>query len=282
MVSNLTILCCVVSLFISLFLPLLALAVLGWKYRGQGVFSAWFLGAAGFFVPQIIIRMPIMNALAGMDWFIRFSQEHLFLYSFTLAFSAGLFELAGRLAAAKLMRKKLTYPRALTAGMGHGGIEAILLIGMTYINNLLYIFMINGGTFDAMVAQAAAAGADAAQLAVLKETFLTTPPLTFLLGGFERLLTMILHVALSMMVCYAMEKKQLGKGILACLVLHTFLDTTAGISLLATPQGGNVLSQGAAYAIVFAILIAVAVLSVFILITIRRRWLAESSKGGIL
>ncbi len=217
-----------------------------------------------------------------MAWFLAFSQSHPFLYTFALAFTAGLFELAGRLAAAKLMRKKLTYPRALNAGMGQGGIEAILLIGMTYINNLLYIFMINSGSFDAMVAQAAAAGADVAQLATLKDTLLTTPPATFLLGGFERLLTMIVHAAMTMLVCYAMEKRQLGKGILACLALHTFVDTTAGISLLATPQGGNVLSQGMAYGIIYTILTAVAALSIYILMTLRRRWLAESSKGDTL
>lgn len=143
---------CCITLFVSLILPVLLLIVFAFRNRKQGIVSAWLLGAAGFFVTQILIRLPLLTALQGQSWFLKFVNSHLFAYAFGLAFSAGLFELAGRLAVAKLMKKKLTYRRSLAAGLGHGGIEAMLLVGITYINNLIYLAMIHSVSFDTLVA----------------------------------------------------------------------------------------------------------------------------------
>ena len=137
MVPVSTILSCAFSLLVSLVLPVAVLIAFAAKYRRQGIASAWFLGAAGFFVTQILIRVPILAALQSQPWFLSFFQNHLFLYAFSLAFTAGLFELAGRFAVAKLLRKNLTFKRSLAAGLGHGGIEAMVLVGMTYVNNLI-------------------------------------------------------------------------------------------------------------------------------------------------
>lgn len=272
MISNFTTIACAVSLLIAMGLPIVALFLFGVKNRGKGIWSAWILGALGFIVTQILVRVPILTALQSQGWFIAFSQNHLFLYAFVLAFTAGLFELAGRFAVAKLMGKKLTCQRSLAAGMGHGGIEAIILVGMAYINNLVYIAMINNGTFDSMVAEVVAAGVDASQLHMLKETLLTTSPALFLLGGFERLLTMFCHAGMTMIVCWGIHTGKAGKCALVCLGIHTLLDLTAGISLLA----GTVLSQTMAYTIIYTLLTAAAILSLRTLLEIRRRWNAET------
>lgn len=272
MISKLTTIACGISLFFAMGLPLIALFLLGVKNRGKGIWSAWILGALGFVVTQILIRVPVLTALQSQSFFLAFSQNQPFLYVFVLAFTAGLFELAGRFVVAKLMQKNLTCKRSLAAGMGHGGIEAIILIGMAYINNLVYISMINNGTFDTMVAQAVAAGVDASQLNMLKETLLTTSPAMFLLGGFERLLTMFAHAGMTMIVCWGIHTGKAGKCALICLVIHTLLDLTAGISLLAD----TVLSQTMVYTIIYTILTMAAILSLKILLEIRRRWNAET------
>ncbi len=266
MIPTSTILACVATLFVSFVLPILVLLVLSLKNRKQGIVSAWLLGAAGFLVTQIGIRLPILTALQGQSWFLEFSQNHLFLYAFSLAFTAGLFELAGRFAVAKLLQKKLTYQRSLAAGLGHGGIEAIVLIGMAYINNLTYILMIQSGTFDAMLSQVSAD--QAVYLESIRVSLLTTSPLLFSLAGFERLLAMIAHTAMSMLVCWGVHTGKPAKCVLICLGLHTLIDLTAGISLLI----GTTLTQAAAYTIIYTILIIVAGLSVWILKSIRSRW----------
>lgn len=272
MISVSAILACMASLFISLILPLLILIVYGIRSKGKGIWSAWLLGAAGFFVTQILIRVPIVSVLSTAEWFTAFAHDHYWLYAFLLAFTAGLFELAGRYAVAKCMKRNLTFRRALAAGLGHGGIEAMLVVGVTYINNLIYIFMINSGTFDTVLAQAAAAGVDVSQLELLRDTFLTTSGAMFLLGGFERILAMIAQASMSVIVCCGVHTQRVAPALLLCLGIHTLIDCTAGVSALSTDAMGSVLSQNAVYWIIYTILVVVAILSVFILRAIRRRW----------
>ena len=273
MISTASFITCTVTLFISLILPVLMLIVFAAKNRKQGILSAWLLGAAGFVVTQLLIRVPILNALAMQDWFIRFSQSHLFPYAFSLAITAGLFELAGRFAVAKVMQKNLTWNRALAAGLGHGGIEAMALVGMTYVNNLIYMVMIQTGSFDAVIAQTAAMGVDVSQLELIKLQLLTVSPTLFLLGGFERLLAMTAHLAMSVIVCWGIHSRRIVKSLLLCLGIHTLIDLTAGIQLLT----GTLLSQTAVYIIIYAILIAVAAVSLLILKYIHTEWQKEVS-----
>ena len=269
MVSASTTIACCVTLFISLVLPVLVLILFACRNRKQGILSAWLLGAAGFFVTQMLIRLPILTALQNQSWFLSFAQNHLFGYAFSLAFTAGLFELAGRFAVAKLMQKNLTCNRSLAAGLGHGGIEAMLIVGITYINNLAYIAMINSGSFDTVVSQAAATGVDVSQLELIRTQLVSMSPTLFLLAGFERILAMTGHVAMSMLVCYGVAHRKSGICTLMCLGLHTLMDLTAGISL--------VLPQTIAYPIIYAILIVMAALSLVIIRELVRRWKKEVS-----
>ena len=269
MVPITTVFACIITLMVSLVLPIVVLIGLAVKNKKQGIFSAWLLGAAGFFVTQVLIRIPVLNALSAQSWFLAFSQNHPFGYVFSLAFTAGLFELAGRFAVAKLMQKRLTLRRSLAAGLGHGGIEAIILVGITYINNLTYIAMINSGTFDTVVAQTAAMGVDVSQLELIRQQLLSTSPVLFLLAGFERLLAMTGHVAMSMLVCYGVAYRKALPCTLLCLGIHTLMDLTAGISLA--------LPQSIAYPIIYTILTLMAVLSLIVIRKLRRCWKKEVS-----
>ena len=223
----------------------------------------------------MLIRVPILTVLQTQDRFIAFSQKNMFLYAFALAFTAGLFELAGRFAVAKLMAKNLTFRRSLAAGLGHGGIEAMLLVGMTYINNLIYIVMINTGTFDPMIEEVAAMGsavpqleATIAQLEMIKTQLVSYPSSMFLLGALERILAMTCHAGMSMIVCYGVASGKTLPSLLICLGIHTMIDLTAGISLLAN----TVLSQTTVYVIVYLILTATAALSLLIIRRLYSRW----------
>lgn len=275
MVSTATVLACVFTLCICLFLPAVLLILFARKYKHEKIFPAWLLGAAGFFVTQILIRVPILTVLQTQDWFIAFSQKNLFLYAFSLAFTAGLFELAGRFAVAKLMAKNLTFRRSLAAGLGHGGIEAMLLVGMTYINNLVYIVMINTGIFDSMIAEVAAAGnavpqleATIVQLEMIKTQLLDASPALFLLASLERILAMTCHAGMSLIVCYGVASGKILPSLLICLGIHTMIDLTAGFAMMAN----GAMSQSTLYFIIYLILAAAAVISLLIIRTLRSRW----------
>lgn len=264
MIPSSTFIACFITLFLSLILPLLVLIVIGIKNKGKGIWSAWFLGAAGFFISQIVVRLPLLNILSGIASFQNFAQKHYFLYALLLAFTAGLFELAGRFAAAKFLGKNRTFRRSLAAGLGHGGIESIVLVGLTYINNLVYLFLIQSGAFDTMIAQTEAMGVDSAQLVAIRDTLLQVSAPLFLAAGVERVLTMVSHAAMSVMVCYGVAAKRPLPWMLLCLGMHTLLDTTIAAT--------GFFSQTVAYGIIYTCMTVMALISIWILRKLSQRW----------
>lgn len=264
MIPSSTFIACFITLFLSLVLPILVLIVMGIKNKGKGIWSAWFLGAAGFFISQIVVRLPLLNILSGMASFQSFAREHYFLYALLLAFTAGLFELAGRFAAAKFLGKNRTFRRSLAAGLGHGGIESIVLVGLTYINNLVYLFLIQSGAFDAMIAQTEAMGVDPTQLIAVRDTLLQVSAPLFLAAGVERVLTMVSHAAMSVMVCYGVAAKRPLPWMLLCLGMHTLLDTTIAAT--------GFFSQTVAYGIIYTCMTVMALISIWILRKLSQRW----------
>lgn len=272
MVPTANILACWGTLFVSLLLPLLAIALLAGRHRREGMISGWLLGVLGFFVPQMVIRTPILQLLSPN--LLALSQAHPLFYTLGLALTAALFELAGRLAVAGMLKNRLTYRRSLAAGMGHGGIEAILIVGLAYITNLYYISLIQSGEFDSLLPMLSQVEGAAEQMEAMRQTLITTPAWLFLLAGVERLLTMVCHVALSLVVCFSLHRGNVLKGSLLCLAAHTLLDSAAGVTLF-VDRG---LSQAGAYAIVYSVLTLMAALSAWTILTIRRRWLAEEQE----
>ena len=270
--SSLSIVCIVLTFVVSLILPSVFLVVYALRHKKQGIWSAWLMGALGFVVPQILIRLPILTALSRTTGFVTFAQTHPLIYGFALAFTAGLFEVVGRYAVARILKKNLTYRRALAAGLGHGGIEAILITGLAYISNLVFLVMLQTGGFEAAIAQTTAAGGDVTPLLTAKDALMNTSWTMFLLAGFERLLAMTCHVAMSMLVCYGVHRGKAAPTIFA-FAMHVGMDSVAGISLMI----GKGLTLAEAYTIIYVLLTGFAVLAIIILKNIRTRWAAESA-----
>ena len=266
-----------VTLFISLILPVVALVVYAVKNRKQGVASAWFLGAAGFFLMQVVIRVPILSTLSLMPGFVSFVENHYVLYALMLGLTAALFEVVGRFACAKILNKNLTYTKGFAAGLGHGGIEAMVLIGMTYVSNLLYVAMINTGAIEGVIAQTEAMGVDvASEVYALVDTLVNGPAYLYLLAGYERILAMIGHVAMTLVVFYFMSKKQTLKGIGICVLYHFVMDSMVGIiGGLATPYLGSVVSQNVSYVLTYVFLTAMAAVAIVAICKIRAAWKVE-------
>ena len=109
---------------------------------------------------------------------------------------------------------------------------------------------------------------DVTALLQLKDQLINTAPALFFLGGFERILTMICHLAMSLIVCHGVYSGNAAKSAMVCLGIHTVIDLTAGISLMI----GNGLSQATAYIIIYTLLTIAAVLSVLVIRNIRRQW----------
>lgn len=279
MVSTASIIAILVTLFITLIAPIIVWIIYGVKNKGKCVWKALALGAAGFVLLQMIIRVPILNIVSMLPGFGTFVTNYYVVYCLILAFTAALFEVVARFGVAKILQKKINYQQGVAAGLGHGSIEAILLVGMTYVNNLLYAVMINTGAFDATVEATAGAdptGALEAQLLAIKTALIDTPSYLYYLAGYERVLCVIFHTAMSLLVCYLVYKKKALLGVGIAFTAHFLVDFISPmISGLAAPYLGSVITEGAAYVIIYSFLTLVAIASLVTIIMIGKKWKAE-------
>ncbi|MDW7739083.1 MAG: YhfC family glutamic-type intramembrane protease [Bacillota bacterium] len=191
----------IITLLICFGLPLILLIYFYVKERISIV--AVLVGALAFLVSQVFIRIPILSVISGMDWY-RQMAANLILIALFLSLTAGLFEEVARFLGFKfLLKKHLSWKNGIAFGIGHGGIEAIILTGFTYINNLVYSVMINTGAYDELLAPQL--GPEMAQY--IKTQLISLPPHIYLVAGFERAFTIFIHIALSLIVLLAVTRR---------------------------------------------------------------------------
>jgi len=219
MVSTLSLTGMVFSFLLAVSIPVL-MAIFFYK-RFPYRISSLFIGAAVFIVSQFILRQPLLRLLTVSEWHKAMSSNFLYLVVF-YALSAGLFEESGRYVAFRLNRKQpLDWSNAVAMGIGHGGIEAILLAGLSQLNNIVMVVMIQNGSFDEKLVPVLGDQAEAVRSALID----TAPPL-FFLSGIERLMIMPVHICLSVIVCLALVKKK-PLLLIAAIILHGLVNTPA-------------------------------------------------------
>ncbi len=230
-VPTLTLIYLTVTLLVTLVLPFVGWVLLAKKIRG--ISSAILAGAIGFYLLQAMIRIPLLQLLSTQPVFITFAESNTELYALFLGFTAALFETVGRLAVFKFTRSKLSYNFGLGAGYGHGAIEAIYLVGLTYLNNIIFAFIINTQGVDGITGMVG----DPVIAQGLVDIFAESPSSTFLIAGVERIMTVVIHIALSLIICYGFVAKKLPICVIIVLVAHTTLDT---VSVLLNSNGVNI------------------------------------------
>ena len=274
----------ILTLLVTLILPLMIYVIYGLCNRKKGVWTAWLLGAAGFFVFQVILRMPILSLVQAIPGFVNVITDYYVLYCLVLALTAALFEVVARFLVAKILQKKLNYQRGVAAGLGHGGIEAMIIVGMTYVNNLIFAIMIKTGAFHELmwsVADREGFSDTFGMLGEIEQTMVSTPAYAFYLAGYERILTMIFHMAMSLIVCWFVYKKKAFVGVLIAFVSHFLVDFIVPLlNGLATPFLGSVLTQEAAYGIVYGVLTVVAIVCIVVIVTICKKWKKEALQAS--
>jgi len=200
------------------------------------------VGALVFLIFQLLTRVPLLQMAAQMAWYQAMASS-LLLTAIFLSVTAALFEETGRYLAFRfVLKNKLETKNALAYGVGHGGFEAIALVGLTYINNLIISLAINNGTYDTSFGPALGASAE-----MVKNQFLSLPSSIFALGGIERFLTILAHIGLSVLVYYAVRYR-MPRFYLFALLGHTLLNF--GAVMLSRASGGMWLSE--VYLLLFA------------------------------
>ena len=216
-----------------------------WKFWKHEKLTTILVGAATFVLFALILEKTIQNALVfpttmGLPDHAasQFINARPILWALVLGLFPGVFEETGRFMAFKtVLRNRRNRETSISYGIGHGGIEVILVLGINYIVYIVYAVMINTGTFQGIIDQVAeqapfqeeAIRALADQLAVFSFADIGA-------GMFERVFAFLFHVGASILVFYAArDKGRLWLYPLAIL-LHTALDSLAGLNMAKVVQ----------------------------------------------
>lgn len=214
----------VITVAIQILFPL-ALAV--WFARRYGVGGRVFLyGALVFFVTQMLIRTPLIQLVAPQvaPW-VQSAPGGMTVYFLALAITAGLFESVGRWAGYRWLfpqaRIEYIWKTGVAYGIGHAAIESILLVGVTSALSLVQALTITGMTPEALQAALPAETMEAVLSA--RTQYLAMTGIEPIWGGVERLLTLPLHVAMSLVVLRVFTRGQV-RWLWVAVGLHGLVD----------------------------------------------------------
>ena len=195
-----------------------------------------------FVASQVLTRIPLMTVVVPQ---LPEPVSGFLLSGPVASYTAGLFEETARLLLMLWLLKHLRrWIDGVSFGLGHGGIEAVLLLGIANVNNLVLGVLINSGGWDA-VAQTLP-GETAEQL---RSALVDTSPWMFLLGGVERLAAISLHIACSLLVLAGIVHGRKLLGWVAAVLLH------GSFNLVAVAMAG----AGVNLVLVEAVLVALAI-----------------------
>ena len=167
---------------------------------------------------QIVLKGPHGAAIMGNVWY----------YALYGGLAAGLFEETGRFLSMKFLMKRepSTALPGVGYGAGHGGVEMLIIFGLTMISNLALAAMINAGQADTLTAKV-----PEDQLPLVQAQFAQLATLTpggIAIGLWERISALILQLGLSILVWTAVRRG--GKWLWlfpAAILLHALVDGVA-------------------------------------------------------
>lgn len=230
MVNPLSIAAMLVSTLVVFALPMI-LGVIFLRRWGASPLAVG-VGVLGFLVPQVLIRIPVLQWLNQQPFYQELAAQPWFLALF-LSLTAGLFEETGRWIGYRyLLKNRLQFKNALAYGVGHGGFEAIFLVGLGYLNLIIFSFMINNGTFDSLAAPQLGLAAEE-----IRTQLISTPSYLYLVGGLERVFAIAVQLGLSVLVFYSVKRQEARFYWLAVLLhmlvnLPAVLLVSAGVGIL--------------------------------------------------
>ena len=214
------------------FLVPIAVAAI-WIIKKKEPFTTVLIGTAAFILFAIALEKPIQNMVIDTSGaFGRFLEGRPILWALVVGLFPGVFEETGRLVAYKtVLKNRKNRETAISYGIGHGGMEVMLVLGASYITDLVYSVMVNTGAFGTVV------NAVAAETPELLETITAIPAQlaafsfgTLGLALFERLSAVLFHIGASILVFYACKDKFWLYPL--AILLHTAMDFFAGLLMV--------------------------------------------------
>jgi uncharacterized membrane protein YhfC len=206
--------------YIISFLGMIILPILLWIYFTRKFALSWKLVLAGAltFIASQVLHIPL---IFGMNSFLQ--TLPIPVNAIILGLLAGTFEETARYILFKyLLKNTRSWKEGILVGLGHGGIEAVLLGILAAVG---FVTMIGYRSVDLSTVPSI----PAEQLELAKQqvaAYWSTPWYMALMGFVERIFAICLHVSLSVMVLYAIAYRKPIWFWLA-LLWHAFVDAVA-------------------------------------------------------
>ena len=214
-VPTLSLVCLAASAGLAILVPMALL--IGCRVRyGRGLKAAA-VGALCFFVGAMVLETLVHQVVFALFPALPYVPAAYVLYG---CLAAGLFEETARLIGLKLLcRKQPGWVTGLSYGIGHGGFESMAMVGLSLVANLYLMLLLNGG------ADPAALGLTDAQTSALA----AVDPTSFLWAGAERLMSIGLHIALSLLIWMVVVRRLPGWFYWVSVGLHALANVGAAL-----------------------------------------------------
>jgi uncharacterized membrane protein YhfC len=215
-----------ISAIVSIGLPIVLFVIFYKNYNAKII--PMIVGIAGFILFVLILERSVHLIVLG-KFALREKPLPYIIYGI---FMAGIFEETVRFISFKILKKKYNGIGAgLAYGIGHGGVEAGLLAGLSMINAIIFSIMLNTGNLETITdkLQGQALEKINAQITAL----LTTSPYLFLVSGIERVFSIGIQLSLSIIVFYSVY----GKNKLWLYPLAVLLHAAVDMAPAATQAG---------------------------------------------
>jgi uncharacterized membrane protein YhfC len=222
----------VMSLLISIGLPVAILLV--WRRKTHASLLSALVGAGTFFLFAMVLESLCHRIVLQPKGYI---ATHAWAYALYASLAAGIFEETGRYLAFRFpLRKKTDRKESVMYGIGHGGLEAILLSGVSLCMLLWMILHPAKADYQGTLQSVAA-----------------TPAVNYLAGGIERITAIALHIALSVLVFHSMDD---WKWYPIAILLHAGVDAIAMLYRLSIIKNIWLLEAIVAIATLLVVLLA--------------------------
>jgi len=241
-----------VSVILSVGVPIALFFVVRKKY-GKGILPV-LVGAAGFLLFAMVLEqiLHFFVLRPGADGSVALRQQP-FLYMLYGALAAGVFEETARFISFHILKKRCDgFGTALKHGIGHGGLEAVIIGGASLVSAMALAAMFNSVGAEGLSTMGALVLEQAQAIAA-------QPPVLFLVSGAERLMALGIHISLSVVVYYAVYKPRKLWLFPLAVLLHALADCPAALF-----QAGVITSVWVVEGIVFLSMAALAIFAVVV------------------
>ena len=205
--------------------------IVAWKmYTKLSLVPVW----VGFMVfisfSRMLEMIPHSLFLLSSNPVSKAINGNVVLYVIYAATVAALFEETGRYLAFRfVLTKHPNKETAVTYGIGHGGIECVLVLGVTYIQYYAYGQLINSGSMDKMLSAYKDSSQSVDALNQLITNIKGVTKMTCYMADLERISAMMVQIALSILVFQAVYVAGKKYMYWVAVALHFLTDVPAAL-----------------------------------------------------